>query len=144
MPLALGAASLLGRVPRVGPRPPRDWLPPRLDGAGTRDVLVFAAGVWNLGAAVLVEEGLSTKDVSVVLQARLFSFLCGQVLRGSGQLHECGLAIGVPRRLCVMHLRCRLFLLLPCPSERLWYGPLADVLTNCTQGFNKMPTEVGR
>lgn len=67
MPLALGAASLLGRVPRVPPRPPRDWVPPRLDGAGTRDVLVFGAGVWNLGAAVLVEDGLSTKDVSVVL-----------------------------------------------------------------------------
>lgn len=77
MPLALGAASLLGRVPRVPPRPPRVWLPPRVDGAGTRDVLVFGAGVWNLGAAVLVEDGLSTKDVSVVLEARSFSLLCG-------------------------------------------------------------------
>jgi hypothetical protein len=71
MPLALGAASLLGRVPRVPPRPSRLWLLPQLDGAGTRDVLVFGAGVWNLGAAVLVEGGLSTKDVSVVLRITL-------------------------------------------------------------------------
>lgn len=71
MPLTLGAASLLGRVP---PRPPRVWLPPRVDGAGTRDVLGFGAGVWNFGAAVLDEDGLSTKDVSVVLEARSFSF----------------------------------------------------------------------
>lgn len=28
-----------------------------------------------------------------------------------------------------MDLRCRLFLLLPCPSERLWYGPLREVDT---------------
>lgn len=132
MPLALGAASLLGRVPRVPPRPPRVWLPPRVDGAGTRDVLVFGAGVWNLGAAVLVEDGLSTKDVSVVLETRLFSLLCGQVMRGSGQLHKCGLALGVPCMLCVRYLCCRLFLLLLCPAERLCYGPLPDVLTSCT------------
>lgn len=119
MPLALGAASLLGRVPRVPPRFPRVWLPPRVDGAGTRDVLVFGAGVWNLGAAVLDEDGLSTKDVSVVLEARLFSSVCGQVMRGLSQLHKCSLALKVSCRLRVKYLRCRLFLLLLYPAERL-------------------------
>lgn len=140
MPLALGAASLLGRVPRVPPRPPRVWLPPRVDGAGTRDVLVFGAGVWNLGAAVLVEDGFSTKDVSVVLESRSFSLLCGQVMSGSGQLHKCGLALEVPCRLCVRYMCRFLFLLLLCPAERLCYRPLSDVLTSCcTRRTTKTP-----
>lgn len=65
-------------------------------------------------------------------------------MRGSGQLHKCGLALGFPCRLYVRYLRCRLFLLLPCPTERLWYGPLPDVLMNCTQTFKKMLTEARR
>lgn len=73
MPRPRGLASPLPRVPRV-PRvvPPRVPLvcavvPPRMEGAGTRDVLDLGAGVWNLDMAVLVDEGFSTKDVSVVL-----------------------------------------------------------------------------
>lgn len=144
MPLALGAASLLGRVPRVPPRPPRVWLPPRVDGAGTREVLVFGAGVWNLGAAVLVEVGFSTKDVSVVLELRSFSLLRGQVMGGSGQLHKCGLALEVPCRLCVRYLYMVLFLLLLCPAERLCYRSLPDVLTSCCiRRTTETPNEAG-
>lgn len=132
MPLALGAASLLGRVPRVPPRPPRVWLPPRVDGAGTRDVLGFGAGVWNLGAAVLDEDGLSTKDVSVVLEARSFSWLLCEIMRESGQLHVSGLALELPCGLRLRNLCCGLLLSLLCSAERLWNGPLYAVSTKCT------------
>lgn len=67
MPRARGGTSPLDRVPRVPPGAPRVCVPPRVDGAGTRDILDLGAGVWNLGAAALEAAGLSTKVVSVVL-----------------------------------------------------------------------------
>lgn len=72
MPRARGCTSPLDRVPRVPPRVPRVCVPPRLGGAGTREVLV-GARVWNLGAAGLEDEGLSTNVVSVVLSTGFVS-----------------------------------------------------------------------
>lgn len=70
MPRARGFASPLGRAPRAPPRAPLVCVPPRLGGGNREpDPLDLGAGVWNLGADDLVEDGLSTKDVSVVLCA---------------------------------------------------------------------------
>ena len=67
-------ASPLPRVPRKLPlvAPPRaaGAAPPRLGAVATRDV---GAGVENLGVAFEDVGGLSTKDVSVVLERAIVS-----------------------------------------------------------------------
>lgn len=85
MPRTRGGTSPLDRVPRVPPGPPRVCVPPRVDGAGTRDILDLGAGVWNLGAAALEDAGLSTKVVSVVMN----------VVSPSGS------SVGLVSRICV-------------------------------------------